>query len=253
MPKATSISISPSIAGIQRILPDIVTLTSIMSATSSIYFAMNNNWGWAVFCVYFAAILDGLDGKLARYLKVNNPHGELLDSIADFANFGLIPSLLFFLCFRAAWFICLIYSAAILYRLIRFHSVQSVKRKDQSGKENYFFTGVPSPESAMLACLPIVLFHGIELTQIGPTPLKSMLFPASIYLLAIGVLAVSNYPVYSPKFLKAKHFVGLLVALTTGTAIGWATGYLWEFLLIADGLYLLLLIKSGIHYRRLRA
>src|SRR5262249_22063449 len=189
----------------------------------------------AVSAIVFAAILDGIDGRVARLLKGTSRFGAELDSLADFVNFGVAPALiLYFWDLRelghAGWIAAMVLAICAGLRLARFNvMIDDPNRPAWAGN---FFVGMPAPAGAITALLPIyVYFLGVpRFVFVAPVTF--------VYTLAIAFLMVSRLPVFSgkrvgkriapelvlPVFVVVVLFFALLIAypwpvLATGTVI----------------------------------
>ena len=183
---------------VRFILPNLVTLLGLCLGLTSIRFAFEGRFEWSVMCIVAAAVLDGLDGRIARALKGTSRFGAELDSLADFVDFGVAPAmLLYFWALNdvksAGWLAALVYAVACSLRLARFNVAL-----DDPGKPAWagqFFTGMPSPAGAIVVMLPIYL----HLSFIG-MPQSRALVPYEIaYVLMIAFLMVSQIPHFSGK------------------------------------------------------
>ena len=140
------------------LLPNILTLGGVCLGISSIKFSIDGNYSLAVIFILLAAILDALDGRIARLIKGTSEFGKELDSLTDFVSFGIAP--VFILYFwqlnnygKLGWAITLIYSVCCVLRLARFNLTNIDKK--HIWKNNYF-EGVPSPAGGILILLPLV-------------------------------------------------------------------------------------------------
>ena len=134
----------------RHILPSVLTLIGVCLGITSIKFAMDGNFGFAVLFVIVAAILDGLDGRVARMIKGTSDFGKELDSLTDFVSFGIAP--VFIIYFwelnqfgKIGWLLVLLFSVCCVLRLARFNLT---KFDDNEEWKMNFFQGIPSP-----ACL----------------------------------------------------------------------------------------------------
>ena len=139
------------------LLPNILTLGGVCLGISSIKFSIDGNYNLAVIFILLAAILDALDGRIARLIKGTSEFGKELDSLTDFVSFGIAP--VFILYFwelnnygKLGWAITLIYSVCCVLRLARFN-LTKIEEK-QLWKSNYF-EGVPSPAGGILILMPL--------------------------------------------------------------------------------------------------
>ena len=123
------------------LLPNILTLGGVCLGISSIKFSIDGNFSLAVTLILFAAILDALDGRIARLIKATTDFGKELDSLTDFVSFGIAPAfILYFWTLnqygKIGWAITLIFSVCCVLRLARFN----LTKYDNSHewKQNYF-------------------------------------------------------------------------------------------------------------------
>ena len=110
-----------------RFLPNLVTLATLCAGLSAIRLGLVQKWEHAVLAIVIAAILDGMDGRIARFLGTTSRFGAELDSLADFCNFGVAPALLVYLYAlqtldRFGWLICLFFTICMALRLARFNA-----------------------------------------------------------------------------------------------------------------------------------
>lgn len=178
------------------LLPNLVTLLAICSGLTAIRLAIEGKLDWAIFAVALAAILDGLDGRLARLLKGTSRFGAELDSLCDFVNFGVVPALMLYLfslkAFRSfGWIVALLFAIGMALRLARFNVM--LDDPDKPAWQKNFFTGVPAPAGALCALLPIYLYF------IGLPRFPGLGAIELVYVLAIAGLLVSRIPTYSGK------------------------------------------------------
>ncbi|MDX1923738.1 MAG: CDP-alcohol phosphatidyltransferase family protein, partial [Rickettsiaceae bacterium] len=80
-----------------RIIPNLITVSALCIGLSAIRFSLDAKWEQAVGCILVAAILDAIDGRIARYLNATSTFGAELDSLCDFVNFGIAPVILTYL------------------------------------------------------------------------------------------------------------------------------------------------------------
>ena len=180
------------------LLPNIVTLLALCLGLTAIRLAMDGSIEWAVSAIAGAAVLDGLDGRIARALKGTSRFGAELDSLADFVDFGVAPALVLFVAdLHAAksfgWVVTLLFAMACALRLARFNVMlddpnQPAWRKD-------FFVGMPAPAGAIVGLLPIYVRFALDLGAPGP----SVAVLESLYVLAIALLMASRVPHFSGK------------------------------------------------------
>ena len=115
-----------SVSKTRYILPSVLTLVGVCLGISSIKFAMDGNYIFAVLFLIVAAILDGLDGRVARLIKGTSNFGKELDSLTDFVSFGIAPAFVIYFWElnkfgKIGWLIVLFYSVCCVLRLARFN------------------------------------------------------------------------------------------------------------------------------------
>ena len=181
---------------IRMVLPSLVTLLALCAGLTSIRMSIEERFDWAIAAVAIAALLDGVDGRVARFLKSTSRFGAELDSLADFVNFGVSPAILLFVWAlddtgSVGWIAALIFAICAALRLARFNvSLHGPKKPEW---QSNFFVGVPAPAGAMIVFLPVYLeFVGV--------PHGFLTAPLVIvYTLAIALLLVSRVPTWSGK------------------------------------------------------
>ncbi|MFI3242460.1 MAG: CDP-diacylglycerol--serine O-phosphatidyltransferase [Alphaproteobacteria bacterium] len=189
----------------RKIAPNIVTMLALCSGVTSIRYAMDGNWMKACLCIFVAAILDGLDGRVARLLKASSKFGAELDSLSDFVSFGVAPAILvykwsLFDLPKIGWFCALLLAMASALRLARFNTMlDDVK---QPKYWDNFFVGVPAPAAAMLAILPVIASFEFADWSF----LRSHLLNA-VVLFVVAMLMVSRIPTISTKKMKVKSYM----------------------------------------------
>jgi CDP-diacylglycerol--serine O-phosphatidyltransferase len=193
--------------------------------------AIEHRWDLAVAALVFAAVLDGIDGRVARLLKASSRFGAELDSLADFVNFGVAPAIIVFNWAlddlrSMGWIVVLIYAVCAALRLARFNV--ALERSDLPAWKSAYFVGMPAPAAAIVLLLPIYAQDlGLHVPSLTPLVL--------IYTLLIALLMVSRVPTFSgkmigqriprehvpPVFLLAALFIGCLLTYPTLTlAVG---------------------------------
>jgi len=190
------------------LVPNLITLGAICSGLTAVRLAFEGRFQLAIVAIVFAAILDGIDGRVARFLKSTTSFGEQLDSLADFVNFGVAPALVLYLwTLREAhsfgWIAALIFAICGCLRLARFNVM--LEAEDKREWEVDFFVGVPAPAGAILALLPIYL----GLLGLWERYSAITWFTAA-YTLLIGFLMISSIPTWSGKR-SARHVSRRLV------------------------------------------
>lgn len=236
-----------------QLLPNLITISAMCAGLTGIRFAINGQFQAAVAMILVAAVLDGLDGRVARLLRSESEIGAELDSLVDFVNFGVAPGLVIYMwglheLQSGGWVATLIYSTCCLLRLARFNIGNRSNLDKSSGEKPAAanFTGVPSPAGAILAMLPAyVAFMSPDLPELPPGLL-------GIYLVLIGGLMISRFPTPSFKSVKfyAEHaryvilgFVALVAALLS---------FPWETMVVISLGYAGILVHALWQSRKLR-
>ena len=152
----------------RMILPNMLTLMGVCIGLSSIRFALDGRFEIAIIAIIFAALIDGLDGRIARLIKATSKVGKELDSLTDVISFGVAPAFIMYFwklntLGRFGWLLCLVYVICVALRLARFN-VNS--NQEPSWKDN-FFEGVPSPAGAILLLTPLIIsLSGFDYIQL---------------------------------------------------------------------------------------
>ena len=182
---------------LRLLVPNLITLLALCLGLTAIRFAFEGSIEWAVSAIAAAAVLDGLDGRIARALKGTSRFGAELDSLADFVDFGVAPALMLYVAnLHAAknfgWVAALLFAMACALRLARFNVMID---EDQPSWRKNFFLGMPAPAGAIVGLLPIYVHSAFDLGQ--PTPLLAVV--ESLYVLAVALLMASRVPHFSGK------------------------------------------------------
>ncbi len=187
---------------LRLILPNVVTLLAMCAGLTAIKFAIEENWFWALAAIVFAAFLDGIDGRVARFLKGTSRFGAELDSFADFLSFGVAPAIILYIWIldtipTLGWIAALIYAICNSLRLARFNL--SIGEEKKEGWRLYFLVGVPAPSGALLVLLPVTLYLiGLVSQQ------QYFAYGIICYTIFVALLMVSRIPTYSGKTLGSK-------------------------------------------------
>jgi CDP-diacylglycerol--serine O-phosphatidyltransferase len=234
---------------IKAVFPNLLTLLAICSGLTAIRFSVEDRFELAIGAIVLAAILDGLDGRVARFLKSVTRFGAQMDSLADFVNFGVAPAmLLYFWTLSQAgnfgWICALIYVIGAGLRLARFNVMLENPRQPEWQKN--FFLGVPAPAAALLALLPVYI------GQMGVSELRELPHISAIYALIIGLLMVSNLPTWSGKKMGQRVRSDLVFPLMIAgvLAVAFLLSNPWEALTLISISYLIGLPFGVMAWRR---
>ena len=217
------------------LLPNILTLGGVCLGISSIKFSIDGNFNLAVTLILLAAILDALDGRIARLLKGTSEFGKELDSLTDFVSFGIAP--VFILYFwelnnygKLGWTIALMYSVCCVLRLARFNLT---KINTQEEWKYNFFEGVPSPAGGILILMPLIY-------ELSDYNLKIDVKSFSPYLtILVALLLVSKIPTLSLKKISISSKATIFLLLAIGTIFIALLFYTFETLLVLIIIYLI--------------
>jgi CDP-diacylglycerol--serine O-phosphatidyltransferase len=233
---------------INRLIPNILTLLALCAGMTAIRFALQNKFEPAVIAIMVAALLDGIDGRIARFLKATTVLGAQLDSLSDFVGFGVAPAVLLYVWSLSqlesfGWAVVVIFATCCALRLARFNA--------QLGTEPpafayNFFVGVPAPAAAVLAILPMLLSF-----QLGDTLFRSP-YVNGVVLAAVAALMVSRVPTYSFKRFRVKRDWVLPTLLVVGALAAFITTEPWATLAMIALLYLGSIPASYRAYQKMR-
>src|SRR5262245_40610702 len=233
----------------RTLAPNLVTLLAICAGLTAVRFAVEAKLDWAIACIVVAAILDGVDGRLARLIKGTSRFGEELDSLADFVNFGVAPALVLYFSslngFRnVGWIVALLFAICAGLRLARFNVM--LHDPGRPAWTANFFIGVPAPAGAIIGLLPLyVEFLGFP----------GLRFPGLLtllYTLGIALLMVSRLPVFSGKRVGARVPPDMVLPVFVLVVAFFAllASYPWEVLSVGTLLFLGSLPVSLMSYNR---
>ena len=230
----------------RHLLPNILTLGGVCLGISSIKFSIDENFNLAVILIMLAAILDALDGRVARLIKGTSEFGKELDSLTDFVSFGIAPVLILYFWElnnygKLGWAIALIYSVCCVLRLARFNLT-----KNESSQEwkNNFFEGIPSPAGGLLILTPLInelSEFNIYFSLKNFTPYLTVL---------IALLLVSKIPTLSLKKISISSKTTVFLLLTAGIIFISLLFYTFETLIIFSIIYLISIPLSILIYKK---
>ena len=230
-------------------LPNMVTILGLCAGLTSIRFVLVGRYDIAAALILFSALIDGLDGLLARRLNASSEIGGELDSLSDFLCFGVAPGILVYQFalsrdFATGWMFVLIYVCCACLRLARFN----VSRDDPAPVGKPHFIGVPAPGGAMLALLPLFL------TQQGILDARDFPVLFGIWIVIVAWLMVSKVPTLSSKAIRVKREWQVVVLLGAAVVVGLMVSRFWLLLVILDLAYAAITAVAVAKYiRRKRA
>jgi len=232
----------------KSLLPNTLTIIGVCLGLSSIKFAIDLNYNMAVFAIGIAAILDTLDGRVARLIKGTSKVGKELDSLTDVISFGVAPSFIMYFWAineigKFGWMLVLLYSVCCALRLARFNL--TTVEENETWKIN-FFEGVPSPAAAGLILLPLIL----NLSSIFNFENTKVI--SSIVITLVSLLMVSKVPTYSLKRIAIPRNLTVFLLLGIGFYLSLLIFYTFEALFLTGVVYIILIPISYFHYGKLR-
>jgi len=228
------------------LVPNVITLLAICAGLTAIRLSTEGRMELAVAAIVFAAVLDGLDGRVARMIKGQSKFGAELDSLADFVNFGVAPGLILYFwqlheLNNGGWIAAMVFAISGGLRLARFNATMDDPNKPAFAVN--YFTGVPAPAGAITVLLPIYLaFLGL------PNPPAIL---TALYTLLIAFLMVSRLPVFSGKTVRMRVPPEMVLPVFVSVVffIALLIGYPWHILSAGSVLYLASLPAGWKSYR----
>ncbi len=233
---------------VRTLAPNLITLLALCAGLTAIRMAFENRYVLALAAIVFAAILDGIDGRLARFLKGTSRFGAELDSLSDFVNFGVAPALVLYFwglhdLKSAGWIAAMTFAICGALRLARFNVM--IDDPDRPAWTGNFFVGMPAPAGAITVLLPIyAAFLGVPRSGF-------LTWVTLFYTLGVALLMVSRLPVFSGKRVGTRvppEMVGPLIVLVV-LAIALLIAYPWILLTAGTLAYLGSLPFGWLSYR----
>ena len=197
------------------VLPSAITLAALFSGFYAIVMAINGRFELSCIAVFCAAVLDSLDGRVARMTNTQSAFGEQMDSLSDMVSFGAAPALIVYIWAlkdlgKAGWIPAFVYIAGAALRLARFNVNIGVVDKR-------FFQGLPSPAAAALVIGLIWVVDDAGYKAVSTIPVLAWTaFAVTLY---AGLSMVTNAPFYSFKVVGARRTVPFIVIVAIALAI----------------------------------
>ena len=232
----------------RMILPNMLTLIGVCIGLTSIRFALDGRFEFAIIAIIFAALIDGLDGRIARLIKGTSKVGKELDSLTDMICFGVAPAFIMYFwklnsLGRFGWLLCLVFVICVALRLARFN-VNS--NQEPSWRDN-FFEGVPSPAGGILVLTPLIIslsgFNFIKLNY-------DLIVP--IFFVVTSFLLISKFPSYSFKKIVIPRRTTIFLLFGIVLFFGLLLIYTFNVIAISTLVYLILLPVSYFHYQKIK-
>jgi len=233
---------------VNRLIPNVLTLASLCSGLTAIRFALQGDFRLAVMAIMVSAVLDALDGRLARRLGVTSHFGAELDSLSDFLCFGVAPALVLYMASLnegggLGWVVALMFPICSALRLARFNTALLADTPPPAWTSSYF-TGVPAPAGALLALIPLL----VSFETAASWPRHPLLVGAT--LVAVGGLMVSRLPTFSFKKGRIPRHLVLPGLLGATLVIALLLTSPWIAMSLLGLVYVGLIPFSWLAYRR---
>ena len=232
----------------RMILPNMLTLMGVCIGLSSIRFALDGRFEIAIIAIIFAALIDGLDGRIARLIKGTSKVGKELDSLTDVISFGVAPAFIMYFwklneLGRFGWLVCLIYVICVALRLARFN----INTGGEPSWRDNFFEGVPSPAGGILVLTPLIFsMSSIELFKID----YAIIVP--IFFIVTSFLLISKFPSYSFKKIVIPRRTTIFLLFGIVLFFGLLLIYTFNVIALSTVIYMLLLPISYLHFQKIK-
>ena len=232
----------------RMILPNMLTLIGVCIGLTSIRFALDGRFELAIIAILFAALIDGLDGRIARLIRGTSKVGKELDSLTDMISFGVAPAFIMYFwklntLGRFGWLLCLVYVICVALRLARFNINSN---QEPSWRDN-FFEGVPSPAGGILVLTPLIIslssFNFVQLNY-------DLMVPA--FFITTSFLLISKFPSYSFKKIVIPRKTTIFLLFGIVLFFGLLLIYPFNVISISAIIYLGILPISFFHYQKLK-
>ena len=225
-----------------------LTLIGVCIGLTSIRFALDGKFEFAIIAIILAAVIDGLDGRIARLIKATSKVGKELDSLTDMISFGVAPAFIMYFwklntLGRFGWLLCLIYVICVALRLARFNINSN---QNPSWKDN-FFEGVPSPAGGILVLTPLI----IRLSSVDGFKVNySIIVPA--FFIITSLLLISKFPSYSFKKIVIQRKATIFLLFGIVLFFGILLIYPFDIIALSAIIYLAILPISYFHFNKLK-
>jgi len=232
----------------RMLLPNILTLIGVCIGLTSIRFALDGRFEFAIIAIIFAALIDGLDGRIARLIKGTSKVGKELDSLTDMISFGVAPAFIMYfwklnVLGKFGWLLCLVYVICVALRLARFNINSN---QEPSWKDN-FFEGVPSPAGGILVLSPLIVsLSGFDYFELN----YNIIVP--IFFIMTSFLLISKFPSYSFKRIAIPRKTTIFLLFGIVLFFGLLLIYTFDVIAISIFVYLILLPISYLHFNNIK-
>ncbi len=247
-PKKNNLKIVADKKSARIILPNMLTLIGVCIGLTSIRFALDGRFEFAIIAIIFAALIDGLDGRIARLIKGTSKVGKELDSLTDMISFGVAPAFIMYFwklntLERFGWLLCLIYVICVALRLARFN----INTNQEASWRDNFFEGIPSPAGGILVLTPLIVsLSGFDYVQLNYDIIVPIFFVITSFLL------ISKFPSYSFKKIVIPRKTTIFLLFGIILFFGLLLIYTFNVIAISSIVYLLLLPISFFHFQKIK-
>ena len=247
-PQKNNLKIVTDKKNARMILPNMLTLIGVCIGLTSIRFALDEKFELAIIAIIFAALIDGLDGRIARLIKGTSKVGKELDSLTDMISFGVAPAFIMYFwklntLGRFGWLLCLVYVICVALRLARFNINSN---QEPSWRDN-FFEGVPSPAGGILVLTPLIIsLSGFDLFQLN----YELIVPT--FFILTSFLLISKFPTYSFKKIVIPRRTTIFLLFGIVLFFGLLLIYTFNVIAISAVIYVFLLPISFFHFQKIK-
>ena len=243
-PQKNNLKIVADKKNVRMILPNMLTLIGVCIGLTSIRFALDGRFELAIISIIFAALIDGLDGRIARLIKGTSKVGKELDSLTDMISFGVAPAFIMYFWKlntfdRFGWLLCLIFVICVALRLARFN----VNSNQQSSWKDSFFEGVPSPAGGILVLTPLI----VSLSNFDFIKLNNNIVVPTFFIVT-SLLLISKFPTYSFKKIVIQRKFTIFLLFGIVLLFGLLLIFPFNTLLVCSTIYLFSIPFSVFHY-----
>ena len=230
------------------ILPNTLTLIGVCIGLTSINFALNQNYKLSIIAILLAAIIDGLDGRIARLIRGTSKVGKELDSLTDAISFGVAPAFIMYFWVmnslgKIGWLISLIYVVCVALRLARFNVNTG---SEPSWKDN-FFEGIPSPAGGILVLSPLIYdVSGFDIINLNYKLITPIVF------IVVSILLISKIPTYSMKKIVVPRSSTIFLLFGIVLLFGLLLIFPYKALIVGSTIYLLTVPISLFYYHKIK-
>jgi len=247
-PQKNNLKIVADKKNARMILPNMLTLIGVCIGLTSIRFALDEKFELAIIAIIFAALIDGLDGRIARLIKGTSKVGKELDSLTDMISFGVAPAFIMYFwklntLGRFGWLLCLVYVICVALRLARFN----INSTQESPWKDNFFEGVPSPAGGILVLTPLIIsLSGYDFIQLNYEIITPTFF------ILTSLLLISKFPTYSFKKIVIPRKTTIFLLFGIVLFFGLLLIYTFNVIAISAAVYVFLLPISFFHFQRIK-